>query len=456
MTKPARPAANAAATIGGAAIGVALQRLYPATSASGRMLRLGALTAGVTGSYLGYLVQRVFLNEEQREKKRKAVHAHTGRRIRDELMMLRGPAMKFGQALSLQTDILPEEILVELSKLQMEAPGMHASLAEAQFKASLGRAPEDVFKRFDPEPFAAASLGQVHRAVLRDGTPVAVKIQYPQIRAAIENDFRWVRNASLPAQVTGYLTKSTLDEMESQILAETDYEREATHLEYFRKALQPLEFVSVPAVYREYSTDRVLTMSMAAGEHLDEFLEKKPSQTLRDRVGSRLLELFAFQVLVLKKLHADPHWGNYLFNTDGTISLIDFGCVKDLGIIAKPYRETMLYPGRLDSPEFDRLIQQTFSGKLSKAARRAVIQFAERFYRKVYPPNQPANWTFDFSNAVFLRDFARAASSATWAKLRAEKLLFMTRAEVGLYSTLHRLHARVPTSAIVRRVLETS
>jgi len=93
------------------------------------MLRLGALSAGVTGSYIGYLVQRVFLNEEQREKKRREVHAHTGRRIRDELAALRGPAMKFGQALSLHTDLLPEEILVELSKLQMEAPGMHPSLA---------------------------------------------------------------------------------------------------------------------------------------------------------------------------------------------------------------------------------------------------------------------------------------------------------------------------------------
>jgi predicted unusual protein kinase regulating ubiquinone biosynthesis (AarF/ABC1/UbiB family) len=402
------------------------------------------------------MVQRLFLNEEQREKKRKSVHEHTGRRIRDELALLRGPAMKFGQALSLHTDILPEEILVELSKLQMEAPGMHPSLAEAQFKASLGRAPADVFRSFEPDPFAAASLGQVHRAVLRDGTPVAVKIQYPEIRNAIESDFRWVRNASLPAQASGYLTKATLDEIERQILAETDYVREANYIDAFREGLRPLAFVVVPRVYRDISSDRVLTMSMAAGEHLEHFLARKPSQKLRDEIGARLLELFVFQKFVVKKLHADPHWGNYLFNMDGAISLIDFGCVKEFGDLAARYRKTMLYAGRFESPEFRRLSEEMFGHKLPPAAWRAVLRVAERFYRKVFPPHPPAGWTFDFSDAKFLHDFARAMGDVTLAKLRAEDYLFVTRAEVGLYSTLHRLNARIPTTAIVRRVLDAS
>jgi predicted unusual protein kinase regulating ubiquinone biosynthesis (AarF/ABC1/UbiB family) len=168
--------------------------------------------------------------------------------------------------------------------------------------------PEQVFKRFDAEPFAAASLGQVHRAVMRDGTGAAVKIQYPGIRAAIENDFRWIRNITLPARASGHLPKATLDEMESQIVAETDYVREADHIEFFRAALKPLDFVVVPDVYRDCSTDRVLTMSVVAGQHLDAFPAKHPSQRLRDLVGSRLLELFTFQLLILEVLHADPHW----------------------------------------------------------------------------------------------------------------------------------------------------
>jgi hypothetical protein len=457
----AHPLSSAVAHTAGTSAGAVLQKIYPTTTATGRLVRLGALTAGITGSYVGYMLQRLFLGEEQREKKRKTLHARTGRRIRDELLMLRGPAMKFGQALSLQTEILPEEILTELSKLQMEAPGMHPSLAEAQFKASLGRAPLDLFKAFTPEPFAAASLGQVHRAVLHDGTPVAVKIQYPEIRTAIENDFRWIRNTSLPIQVSGHLTKATLDEMESQILAETDYVREADNLAFFKKRLDPLRFVTVPDVYRAYSSDRVLTMSVARGQHLEAFLATRPSQKLRDVIGSRLFELYWFQVLVLERLHADPHWGNYLFNADGSISLIDFGCVKDFGRgFIRRMRQGILFPGDFDSPEFHRIIEEQFTGPRGKgvtpAGHRAIVSGAARFYRRIYPPDRSPDWTFDFSDKAFLRDLASFAAKSVRARVTAPEYVFLMRAEVGLYSTLHRLRASVPTSAIVRRLLEAS
>jgi predicted unusual protein kinase regulating ubiquinone biosynthesis (AarF/ABC1/UbiB family) len=458
----ARPLASAAAGVTGNVVGYMLQRLFPSTSATGRALRLAGLTAGVTGSYVGYMAQRMFLGVDGRDTKRRATHAKAGRRIRDELQLLRGPVMKLGQALSLHTDLVPEEMLAELTKLQMEAPGMHPSLALAQFKASVGRSPEQVFKRFDAEPFAAASLGQVHRAVMPDGTCAAVKIQYPGIRAAIENDFRWIRNVTLPAQASGYLPKAVLDEMESQIVAETDYVREADHIEFFKTSLKPLAFVVVPDVYRDCSTDRVLTMSVVPGQHLDAFLATHPSQRLRDLVGSRLLELFTFQLLILETLHADPHWGNYLFNDDGIIGPVDFGCVKALGPgVVGRLRQSILYPGRFDSPEFQRMVQEQFGGPdktLTPGAQRAVADFALRFYRKVYPPDpKDAERAFDFSDPGFLRDFLRAAGKLTRAKGAANpEYVFMVRAEVGLYTTLHRLKARVHTSAIVRRLLTAS
>jgi predicted unusual protein kinase regulating ubiquinone biosynthesis (AarF/ABC1/UbiB family) len=435
----------------------------PMTIASGlgRALRLAGLTAGVTGSYAGYMLQRAFLGEQGRDTKRRSTHAKAGRLIRDELQMLRGPVMKLGQALSLHSDIVPEEMLAELTKLQMEAPGMHPSLALAQLKAGLGRSAEQVFKRFDPEPFAAASLGQVHRAVTRDGTRVAVKIQYPGIRAAIENDFRWLRRVSLPAQASGHLTKAALDEMESQILAETDYVREAGQIELFRAGLKPLAFVTVPEVYRDYSTERILTMSVVPGQHLDAFLAKHPSQRLRDTVGSRLVELFYFQVLVLQTLHVDPHWGNYLFNDEGTIGLVDFGCVKRLGPdIAGLLRKSFLYDGPTDSPEYRQVVQEQFGSpgkKLASGTHRAVANFTERFYRKVYPPGpKDAGRPFDFSSASFLRDYMRAMVTLTRAKGSPAHFIFLARAESGLYSTLHRLKARVHTSAILRRLMAES
>ncbi len=188
-----------------------------------RGLRLGKLGLSITGSYLGYQAQNIFLGERQRDQRRRQFQTQSSRRIRAELGSLKGAAMKLGQLLSLQTQALPEEAIAELANLQMHAPGMHPTLARAQFKASLGKDPEEVFRRFEDEPFAAASLGQVHRAVTRAGEDVAVKIQYPAIRAAIESDLKLLRSATLPARMTGYAPGDIIDEIQRGFLEETDY-----------------------------------------------------------------------------------------------------------------------------------------------------------------------------------------------------------------------------------------
>src|SRR5438132_2713532 len=128
---------------------------------TGRALGMVSMGAGIAGSYFGYLLQRVFMGEAKGKIKLKSTHVRAARRMADEMQALRGPAMKLGQMLSLQTGVLPEEVLTELATLQMEAPGMHPSLVRVQIKGSLGREPEEIFKQFTLEPFAAASLGQV-------------------------------------------------------------------------------------------------------------------------------------------------------------------------------------------------------------------------------------------------------------------------------------------------------
>src|SRR2546430_616926 len=195
-----------------------------------RALGMASMGAGIAGSYIGYALQLAFLGKAEGEAKLKSTHPRAARRMRDELQSLRGAAMKIGQTLSLQTGTLPDETLAELATLQMEAPGMHPSLVRVQVKRSLGREPDEIFKSFAPDPFAAASLGQVHHAVTRDGQRVAVKIQYPGIRQTIENDFRLVRAVSKPAQASGHIPKTAIDEVEQQILAETDYRREAENI----------------------------------------------------------------------------------------------------------------------------------------------------------------------------------------------------------------------------------
>jgi predicted unusual protein kinase regulating ubiquinone biosynthesis (AarF/ABC1/UbiB family) len=423
-----------------------------------RALRMAAMTAGITGSYLGYLAQSAFLGREGREKKLKATHAKAGRRMAHDLQGLRGPAMKLGQLLSLQEGVIPDETLLELATLQRDAPGMHPSLVRAQFKAAMGRHPDAVFESFEETPFAAASLGQVHHAVTREGDRVAVKIQYPGIKDAVRNDFKWARAVSNASQAKRVFPEALLAELEEQITAETDYQRESANVAFFKQGLVPLAFVDVPRVFPEYSGDTVLTLSFVTGDSLDDFLRAKPSQKLRDLVGDRLLELFYFQVLRLEGFHADPHWGNYLFRRDGSLGLVDFGCVKYLTReFAANLRAVFLYPGSRDSGEFVELLRKRYSAKgtrIPPQAERDLLKFSKEFYGRVYPPEpEKDEQRFDFGDVSVVHDYIRATHGLMHSKGALPEYIFLGRAESGLYNTLHRLRARVRTSALVRKYL---
>jgi predicted unusual protein kinase regulating ubiquinone biosynthesis (AarF/ABC1/UbiB family) len=263
---------------------------------------------------------------------------------------------------------------------------------------------------------------------------------------------------SKPMQVSKFVPTNIIDELEEQIGAETDYRREAENLTLFRSKLASLlPWVEVPIVFPQYSTERVLTMSMLRGVHLDEFLATRPSRKLRDTIGERLFELFYAQVLAVGAFHADPHWGNYLLRSDGTIGLVDFGCVKYYTpeFVAN-LRAVYLYPGPRDGPEFGRLLEDRHDprGKLKPAARRALVAFSMNFYERVYPPDlEKENIPFDFSETEFLSDYMKASNDLMLARAGIPEYALWARAEIGLYQTLHRLKARVHTSRIVRKYL---
>jgi aarF domain-containing kinase len=423
-----------------------------------RGLRLASVTAGVSGSYVGYLAQRVFLGEESRNEKLSAAHRKAGQQLASGLGELRGPAMKFGQLLSVQSEGLPEELLAELATLQTSAPPMHPTMVRARFKRSFGARPEEVFATFDPVPFAAASLGQVHRATTHAGDDVVVKLQYPDIARAITNDFKLLRSAALPARIAGYLPSSLLDELEAQIAAEADYRREASNMMHLRAGLAPLGYVQVPHVYPDLSSENAITMSRLSGMHLDAFLAAQPAQALRDTVGERLTELYYFQLLRVGAFHADPHWGNYLFRDDGSIGLVDFGCVKYVpSEFVENLKKVFLYPGSRDTAEFRQLLDERYAmygQALGAEAKRALVGFAERFYGRFYPWEPEAEEVpIDFGEEGVMREYMRETMTLSRAQAALPEYVFLARAETGLYQTLHRLRARVRTSRIVRGLL---
>jgi predicted unusual protein kinase regulating ubiquinone biosynthesis (AarF/ABC1/UbiB family) len=420
-------------------------------STLGRGLKLGRLGLTLTGSYLGYQVQNLLLSRAQKDLRRRRFRQNASRVVRQELESLKGPMMKLGQLLSLQSHVLPEEVIGELAHLQMRAPGMHPSLARAQFKSSVGKFPEEVFRQFAPEPFAAASLGQVHRAITRQGHDVAVKIQYPAIKTAIENDFKLLRSATFPGRLTGHVPAALLKEVERGFLEETDYLKEGQNAEFFRKELRCFPYLSIPEIDWELTTDRVLTMSFVGGAPLAQFLKSRPSQRLRDLIGCRLFELFHFQVQQLQALHADHHPGNYLFRSDGRIGLVDFGCVKrfsmDLADVARCCVERAWSQSAAKAEHVLRLV---FGPGVVMSRGRIMLSVLETLADILFP--RTGSPLVNFGEPTLLNSLSQALGKAVRNKLCNPEFAFISRTELGLYCLLHQLGARVNATEICRRV----
>ncbi len=266
---------------------------------------------------------------ERRKAKRKQVVLRTAEDVTRTMGEMKGAAMKVGQVLSMMSGVLPDEMAAEMASLQSNAPPMAYNLVRSVFEHEYGRSPESLFKKFEREPFAAASIGQVHRAVLHDGTPVAVKVQYPGVREAIERD---LANVGLMLGLGGMVARgldvqTLVRDLKEGIRAELDYLAEARWQQLFFDAFEGHAFVRVPRVYHELTTSTVLVQEYLPGKPFKEAL--KLPQAERDRIGE-IIYRFCFGSLYRHGLfNGDPHPGNYLLLDDGKIGFIDYGCVAE-------------------------------------------------------------------------------------------------------------------------------
>lgn len=240
---------------------------------------------------------------------------------------LRGTALKIAQSFSIDQGFLPDEFTEVMARAQYSAPPINKSLVRSVIKRELGRYPEQIFKTFDTEALAAASIGQVHRATLKDGTEVAVKIQYPGVRDTISSDIALAKTIFRQLVAKGTDLTPYIEEVQSTLLKETDYTEEGKSINRFHKRFTS-ENIVTPEWLPDFSTERVLTMTYISGMHASEFLSGNPEQAEKDRFGQLLWDFFHEQIKDREEVHADTHPGNFLFTKDGKLGVIDFGCVK--------------------------------------------------------------------------------------------------------------------------------
>lgn len=293
-----------------------------------RRVQLARMGGQTGGSYAAHRARRAFAGAARRDELDTRFEMRTAAQITETLGNMKGAMMKLGQMASYLDAGLPEHVRDALAQLQSDAPPMSADLAAGVVEAELGDRPERVFAEWDPVPIAAASIGQVHRAITRDGVAVAVKVQYPGIDHAIETD---LSSADLVFGGLGMLYPGLdpgplVDELRARLVEELDYRIEADNQRLFVEAYRDHPVIHVPDVVDELSTRRVLTTELAEGVRFDELLTW--SQEQRDLAAETIFRFVFRSLYRLRAFNGDPHPGNYLFRPDGHVVFLDFGLVK--------------------------------------------------------------------------------------------------------------------------------
>lgn len=320
------------------------------TSRLGRALKMGKVAASTTSRAVLDKARGLVGGTGERDR---SGDLATAVELLETFAELRGVAMKLGQMLSYVDDSLPPEIRRLLAVLQRDAPPMPAAEAERVIAAELGADWRTRIVEFEPTPLAAASIGQVHRGRLADGTEVAIKVQYPGMAEAMRADLKNARLLGLFQKLFFFRTdtESIFAELEERLLDECDYAKEAAYQEAFRARFAGHPHIVVPQVHAHVSTSRVLVTTFHRGKGFYEWLAESPSAERRARMTRTFYRFYLGSFYIDGYFNCDPHPGNYIFLEDDRVAFLDYGCARRFTDARRQAWVDMAKVTRLDDPE---------------------------------------------------------------------------------------------------------
>ncbi len=404
----------------------------------------------VGGNYISYYSEKIVNPSLTKDK----LNENNAEDIYDGLKNLKGSALKVAQMLSMDKSIMPQAYVDKFSLSQFSVPPLSAPLVRKTFKKYLGKYPEEIYDTFSPESVNAASIGQVHKAT-KNGKKLAIKIQYPGVADSISSDLALVKPvATRMFNLKGKDSEKYFKEVENKLLEETDYILELKQSEQMSDACKMIHNLKFPKYYPELSSEKILTMDWMEGEHLSEFASHNTNKEKGDKLGQALWDFYMYQMHHLKRVHADPHPGNFLIDDQENLIAIDFGCIKQVpDEFYIPYFE-LARPEVINNPVLFKAKMYELEILRLDDTDKEIAYFTEIFYKLLSLFTKPFHGDFfDFSDEEFFGAIATMGEEFTKdTQLRkmngnrgSQHFLYINRTFFGLYNLLHELKARVKT-----------
>lgn len=418
---------------------------------TGKLERTSSLLkagAKVGVNYLKYYGNKIVKEESEA---RKILHQENAEDIYDSLKELKGSALKVAQMLSMEKNILPVAYVEKFSLSQFSVPPLSGALVKKTFRKYFRKNPEQIYDYFSPESVNAASIGQVHQAKLNNKN-LAVKIQYPGVRESISSDLKMVKPIAIKMfNIKKEGSESYFQEVEDKLFEETDYNLELKRSVDFARECKHLPNMRFPTYYPELSCEKIITMDWMNGIHFSEFTKNKATESDLNLIGQTLWDFYMYQMHILKKVHADPHPGNFLISDDKQLLVIDFGCIKEVPEdFYVPYFE-LAKKENLENREVFLEKLHVLEILREEDSEKEKEFFAKLFYELLELFTRPFNVEyFDFSDEVFFQEIADLGQR--YAKLNdikgmntnrgSKHFIYINRTFFGLYNMMHDLKAK--------------